>query len=51
MQVDAFKEQYQVVVEDDRALDRNFKKEFEDLGEFLSQLYRLFRKRQATSAK
>lgn len=40
-----FQEQYELMVSEDRELDKSFKKDFIDCEPFVDQLYKLFRKR------
>lgn len=44
--VDAFREQYDILVAEDKVMDRSFKREFHDVTALQQdQLYRLFRKK------
>ncbi|KAK3269569.1 hypothetical protein CYMTET_21995 [Cymbomonas tetramitiformis] len=45
-EVDVFKEAYDALVVEDKALDKGFKKEFAECEEFVDALYKLFKRRQ-----
>ncbi|MCO5566367.1 hypothetical protein L7F22_020044 [Adiantum nelumboides] len=49
--VDEFKTKYEAAVAEDKALDRNFKKEFSDCGDLITVLYRHYRKRKPQVTK
>eukprot|EP00118_Oscarella_pearsei_P015536 m.140476 g.140476 ORF g.140476 m.140476 type:complete len:1641 (+) comp38310_c0_seq5:24-4946(+) len=44
-EVETFKENYESVVQDDKAMDRSFKKDFSDGEPFVDALYRCFKRR------
>ena len=45
-QVDAFREQYDILVAEDKVMDKAFKREFHDVPAVqVEQLYKLFRRR------
>ena len=43
--VKEFREQYDQVLAEDKALDRNFKRDFSDCEPYVDQLYKLFKRR------
>ncbi|KAJ7513965.1 hypothetical protein O6H91_23G021000 [Diphasiastrum complanatum] len=50
-EVDDFREHYDEAIAEDKALDRNFKKDFADCGDLVALLYKHFRRRRPSTPK
>ncbi|KAJ7513964.1 hypothetical protein O6H91_23G021000 [Diphasiastrum complanatum] len=51
LMVDDFREHYDEAIAEDKALDRNFKKDFADCGDLVALLYKHFRRRRPSTPK
>ncbi|EFJ12192.1 hypothetical protein SELMODRAFT_425544 [Selaginella moellendorffii] len=47
-EVDEFRDRFEYLIQEDKALDRNFKKDFQDCGDVVGLLYKHFKKRRAS---